>query len=99
MGYLAKWKRIRQDAGIVNMWRNIGSQKKNLDHQLDVTNMNLFKGIFDLCLALPALMLIDGIKRWSKYLNEDDPVGAFLWTLLIVFVLLLIILLANGYRY
>ncbi len=61
--------------------------------------MNLLKGIFELCVVLPTLMLIDGGKRWSKYLNEDDPLEAFLWTLLVILVFALIVLLINGYEY
>jgi len=60
--------------------------------------MKIFESVFVVCVILPALIIIDGIKRWSKYLNEDDPLEAFLWTLLIILVFVLIISLIMGYR-
>ncbi len=60
--------------------------------------MGVFEPIFFLCIQLPILILIDGSKKWSKYLNEEDPWNAFLWTLLIILVCVLIILLLMGYR-
>ena len=60
--------------------------------------MIIFQRIFELCVVLPVLILIDGSKRWSKYLNEDDPWEAFLWTLLIILVFVLIVSLIMSYK-
>jgi len=52
-----------------------------------------------MCIELPVWILIDGSKRWSKYLNEDNPWDAFLWTLVIILTLLLAVLWLKGYRW
>jgi magnesium-transporting ATPase (P-type) len=70
-------------------------QKKKQDNQEDM--IEIIKSIVILCITLPVLMLVDGCKRWSKYFNEDDPVGAFLWTLLVILIFVLVALLIMGY--
>lgn len=60
--------------------------------------MNILFRVFELCVVLPMFMLIEGSKAWSKYLNEDNPWEAFLWTLLVILILLFVALLIMGYR-
>ena len=59
----------------------------------------MLTAIFIMCIELPVWILIDGSKRWSKYLNEDNPWDAFLWTLVIILTLLLAVLWLKGYRW
>lgn len=60
--------------------------------------MGILEPIFIMCIELPVWILIDASKRWSKYLNEDDPWSAFLRTLLVILIFILIGLWILGYR-
>lgn len=60
--------------------------------------MKLIEDILAICLWIPIWITIEGCKKWSKWLNEDNPFGAFLGTLLVILTFMLIVLLIMGYR-
>jgi uncharacterized membrane protein YphA (DoxX/SURF4 family) len=58
----------------------------------------IFELILIFCYKLPFWMLEQTFTRWSEFLDEDDPFGAFLIILIVLLTLVVGILLALGYR-
>ncbi len=59
----------------------------------------IFEKIFYLLVLLPFLMISEGYAKFKAFMDEKKAWGKFPYVLIMILVIILLVLLAEGYRW